>query len=217
MQDETAIRTKMLALVKRLEELNLNIASTGNISCRLGDRVLITPTGAHSGNLTPDSLVVIDLDGNVLSGGIPSSEWELHTAVLSNYPNAEAVIHTHADSCVVLSCLRESIPAFHYMIAGFGGNDVRCATYQPFGSTALSASVVEALKDRSGCLLANHGMVVHGKSLDHALTSCIKLETLARQYMLAKQTGTPVILTEAEMAEVRKRYGYYGTSAMPRD
>lgn len=217
MADESELRSKIIAVVKRLEDLGLNIGSTGNVSCRLGERVLITPTGAHSANLTPERIVLLDLDGNVEGDGIPSSEWELHTSVLRAYPNAESVIHTHADSCVALSCLREPIPAFHYMIAGFGGNDIRCGTYQPFGSRALSQSVVEALVDRSGCLLANHGMVVHGKSLDHALLSCIKLETLARQYMLARQTGTPVILTEEDMAEVRKRYVYYGTASMPRD
>lgn len=216
MSTETTLRENIVAIVRRLEELGLNIGSTGNVSCRLGDGALITPTGAHSGNLTPDRIVKIDLDGNVQGDGVPSSEWELHTEVLRAYPDAQSVIHTHADHCVALACHRRSIPAFHYMIAGFGGNDVRCADYAPFGSTALSEAVVAALRDRKGCLMANHGMVVHGKSLDNALSLCVKLESLSRQYLLACQGGSPVVLSDEEMEEVHKRYGFYGQAAMPR-
>jgi L-fuculose-phosphate aldolase len=216
MSTETVIRENIVHVVRKLEELGLNSGSVGNVSCRFGDHVLITPTGAHSGTLTADRVVKIGYDGEVKGDGIPSSEWELHTEVLRAYPTAQSVDHTHADHCVALACLREPIPAFHYMIAGFGGNDVRCADYAAFGSTALSAAVVAALKDRSACLLANHGMVVHGKSLDHALTTAVELETLARQYLLARQGGTPVLLTEGDMQEVHRRYGYYGQAAMPR-
>ena len=131
-------------------------------------------------------------------------------------PVANAVIHTHADACVALSCLRKPLPAFHYMIAGFGGDDIRCARYATFGTADLAASAVEALKDRTACLLANHGMIAMGKTLEAALNTTIKLETLARQYLMALHSGEPVLLLPPEeMARVGRRYGNYGVGLLP--
>ncbi|NMG41132.1 class II aldolase [Chelativorans sp. ZYF759] len=206
----------MVAAVRFLEDKGLNHGSAGNVSMRFGEGALITPTGGRGDWLTPDDIVHISLDGEVSGRGKPSSEWRFHTGILRTRPEAEAVVHTHADCCVALSCLRKPIPPFHYMIASFGGNDVPCSRYEPFGSAALADVAVEAIKGHLACLLANHGMIAMGRSLQHALDLTVKLETLARQYILACQVGEPVLLDEEELVEVHARYGTYAAAAMPR-
>lgn len=214
-EEERQLREKLLAAVKLLEDKGFNHASTGNLSCRDGEEILITPTGGNSANLTPERIVRLTREGSVVGDGIPSSEWHMHIAILKAFPHANAVVHTHADACVALSCLRRHIPAFHYMVAGFGGADIRCARYATFGSADLAASAVEALQGRTACLLANHGMIAMGKSLEAAITTTIKLETLARQYLLALGAGEPVLIDDEEMSRVGARYGNYGVGILP--
>lgn len=205
-------RAGMLAIVALLEQHGFNRGTTGNVSCRVGGDILVTPTGGNSANLTPDRLVLLSPAGKVRGGGVPSSEWHMHLAILAAFPHVNAVIHTHADACVALSCLRRPVPAFHYMVAGFGGNDVPCADYATFGSEALAASAVRALAGRKACLLANHGMIAVAGTLRGAFDLTAKLETLARQYLLARQAGEPVIIPDDEMERVHARYaaGYGG-------
>lgn len=213
--DDLKARQAILDVVRTLEDKGFNHVSTGNVSCRAGGGILITPTGGNSDNTTPERIVRLDDDGKVGGGGVPSSEWHMHTSILRAFPVANAVVHTHADACVALSCLRKPLPAFHYMVAGFGGNDVRCARYATFGTADLAASAVEALRDRTACLLANHGMIAMGKTLEAALNTTIKLETLARQYLTALQSGEPVLLSPEEMERVGRRYGNYGIGLLP--
>ena len=205
----------MLDIVRRLEDKGFNHGSSGNVSLRMGEGALITPTGTHSGNLTAQRLVLLDVNGAIVGGGAPSSEWHMHTAILRAYPTANAVIHTHADACAALACLRRPLPAFHYMVAAFGGVEVRCARYATFGTADLGAAAVEALKDRTACLLANHGMIAVGGTLEAAFQNTVKLETLARQYLTALQAGEPVLLPDDEMARVGARYGSYGVGLLP--
>ncbi|WHA42615.1 class II aldolase/adducin family protein [Agrobacterium larrymoorei] len=204
-------RNQIIETVCRLELLGFNHGSSGNVSCRVDqDQILITPTGARSENLTPDRLVLVQTDGTTLSEGKPSSEVDMHLAVYNSGPTVGAVIHTHADACVALSCLAKPIPAFHYMIAAFGGDNVPCAEYATFGSPALAKSAAKALNGRTACLLANHGMIALGADLASALNRTIKLETLARQYILSCQAGKPSIIPKDEMKRVAKRYETYG-------
>ncbi|MEW6632357.1 MAG: class II aldolase/adducin family protein [Pseudomonadota bacterium] len=211
---EDTPRHAIVETVRRLQDHGFNHGNSGNVSCRTSGGMLITPTGANGANLTPSRLVNVDPEGTAI-GGLPSSEWHMHAAILRAYPAANAVIHTHADACVALSCLRRSLPPFHYMVAAFGGTDVRCARYATFGTADLGTSAVEALEDRTACLLANHGMIAIGKTLEAAFQTTVKLETLARQYLMALQGGEPVLLPEDEMARVGKRYGNYGTGLLP--
>ncbi|WP_421927265.1 class II aldolase/adducin family protein [Neoaquamicrobium sediminum] len=214
--DEKSAREAIVEAVRFLEEEGLNHGSAGNVSVRFGDGALITPAGGRSSWLTADEIVHISLDGTVRGPGKPSSEWRFHTGILRSRPEAEAVVHTHADCCVALSCLRKPIPPFHYMIASFGGNEIPCSRYQPFGSSGLADVALEAIEGHLACLLANHGMIAMGRSLQHALDLTVKLETLARQYILACQIGEPVLLDEQELRDVHSRYGTYGAAAMPR-
>lgn len=211
---ERQLREALATAYQRLARLGLNNGSAGNISCRFEGGALISPTGADGDSISPDAFVQITLDSETRGAGIPSSEWAMHTAIYRHFPQAQAVVHTHSDACVALSCQRKPIPAFHYMLAGFGGDDVRCAEYATFGTDALAQSAVDALEGRNACLLANHGMICHAPTLEKAVAGAAKLETLARQYWMSAQLGAPVILGAEEMAVVRERYRGYGKSRL---
>ncbi len=202
MTDAAAVAAAYVALGVK----GLNFGAAGNVSCRRGEGMLITPTGARADSLTPDKIVACALDGTVEAGGRPSSEWEMHAEIYRAYPAAQAVVHTHSDACVALSALRRTLPPFHYMIAAFGGSDVRCADYGTFGTPGLAHAAVAALDGRKACLLANHGMICHGATLEAAVGFAERLEVLSRQYLLALNVGTPALLTDEEMAEVHARY-----------
>jgi L-fuculose-phosphate aldolase len=159
-------------------------------------------------------MVLLTPAGDAIGPGVPSSEWSMHLAIYRHYPQAFAVVHTHSDACVALACQQRALPAFHYMLAGFGGDDVRCATYATFGTDALADAAVDALRDRSACLLANHGMICHAATIEKAVAGAAKLETLARQYWMSAQLGTPTVLDAAEMARVRERYKLYGKARL---
>lgn len=209
-------REAIVEAVRLLEAKGYNHGSSGNVSVRAREGLLVTPTGARGSTLTPEAVVHMDYDGHVDGPGTPSSEWRFHAELLRRRPEIDAVIHTHADACVALSCLRKAIPPFHYMVASFGGDTLPCSRYEPFGSDRLAEAAVEACEGHFGCLLANHGMIALGRSLSHALDLTAKLETLARQYILALQAGEPVLLQSDEMAVVRERYRHYGSASMPR-
>lgn len=212
---ERELRDSLLEIVKRLEDKGYNHGSSGNVSCRLGQDFLITPAGANSANLTAERMVRLRSDGSQVGEGVPSSEWHMHLAIMRAKPEVNAVIHTHADCCVALSCLGKPIPAFHYMVAGFGGNDIPCASYATFGTPELAESAIAALSDRKGCLLANHGMIVVGNDLEAVFGLTVKMETLARQYILACQVGAPTIIPDAEMRRVKTQYASYGKTRLP--
>lgn len=208
MSDEQA---KTLAwLYGELARLNLNHGSSGNVSCRQGDHQLISPTGATAASLRPEQMVRVKLGGAPEPGTAPSSEWAMHAAVYESCPDAEWVVHTHADACTALACLGEPLPAFHYTVLGFGGHEVPCAPYATFGTPALAAAVRRTLPGYKACLLANHGMICHGRDAAGALAAAVRLETLARQYLLARAAGRPRLLTGPEIEDARLRYRTYG-------
>jgi L-fuculose-phosphate aldolase len=197
-------------LYGELGRLGLNAASAGNVSARNADGMLITPTGARVDSVRAEHIVAMDFTGAHTGDLLPSSEWAMHAAIYQQDPAAQVIIHAHADAATALACLGQGLPPFHYMLAEFGGDDVRCAPYATFGSIELAQLAATAIAGRSACLLANHGMICHGRDVAAALTTAIRLETLARQYLLARSTGTPRLLTPAEMLAARTRYASYG-------
>jgi L-fuculose-phosphate aldolase len=211
---EADARGAMAEACRTLAARGLLQGASGNLSVRLGDEMLITPTGGKSELAVPDDMVRTTLDGVVRGSGIPSSEWQMHAAA---YRTADvgAVLHSHANACVAIATTRRPLPAFHYMVASFGGDDVPCVPYFAFGSRRLAEAAAAALQTRSACLLANHGMICTGRTLAAAVDAAGKLEMLARQYILAVQAGGPVLLTEAEIGEALRRYGYYGRTRIP--
>jgi L-fuculose-phosphate aldolase len=138
----------------------------------------------------------------------------MHRDVYAARAEVAAVVHSHASFASTLACTgrvqREGIPAFHYMIAVFGGADLRCARYATFGTQALSDNALQALQGRLGCLLANHGLLALGDSLERALGLAVELETLSRMYWQALQLGEPVVLDASEMRRVIARFAGYG-------
>jgi L-fuculose-phosphate aldolase len=207
------LREQILAACKQLEATGLNRGTSGNVSCREGDHFLITPSGVPVDEITPSRIVTLNFDGKVIGVGKPSSEWQFHADILRARPEINAVVHTHAPHATALACLREDLPPFHYMIAIAGGDSVRCASYALFGTDTLSQYAVEALRDRKACLLANHGMITLGRDLDEAMAISIELESLCQQYLIARQVGSPTLLSETEMKAVIERFKSYGRHA----
>jgi L-fuculose-phosphate aldolase len=205
------LATALLTTAQTLVEHRLNVGSAGNVSVRDGKDFLITPSGMAPAACTTADMVGMTLDGHAHGRRAPSSEWRMHRDIYARFPAAAAIIHTHAPFSTALACLRREIPPFHYMIARFGGDTVRCAAYATFGTEALSHTALTALEARSACLLANHGMIVFGYGLNHALALAEELETLCEQYWRACQLGTPVLLTATEMNEAIERFRGYGS------
>lgn len=205
-----ALREAMIATARRMNAAGLNQGTSGNLSQRVEDGFLITPTGMEYERMVPEDLVLMRFDGNHEGRRLPSSEWRFHRDILAARPEVGAVLHTHAMFCTTLACLRRPIPSFHYMVAVAGGTDIRCAPYATFGTEALSRHALAALEGRKACLLANHGMIALGSHLDGAFSLAVEVETLAAMYWRALQVGEPVLLDAAEMAVVLEKFKTYG-------
>ncbi|MCW3473749.1 class II aldolase/adducin family protein [Limobrevibacterium gyesilva] len=204
------MREAVAALYRELGARGLNVGNAGNASARHGAGMLITPTGIHGDTVTPEGVVEMTLEGDVAGPGHPSSEWQMHAEIYRADPEAMVIVHTHSDHATALACLNLPLPAFHYAVAGFGGDDVRIAPYVTFGTPELAHAAAAAIAGRTACLLANHGMICHGRDAAGALLTAVRLETLARQYLIARAAGTPRLLTPAEMAAAHERYRTYG-------
>lgn len=215
--DDRALRETVVDAVRRLDALGLNRGSTGNVSVRSTHGgtagCWITPTGMGATGLTADDLVWLGDDGQVSGRRLPSSESPFHRAIYAARPELQAVVHVHSVHATALACLRRPLPAFHYMVALAGGSDVPCVPYHLFGTEVLSSAVAAAFADRHACLLANHGLVAGGTSLDHALRVTQEVESLCETYLLALAVGEPVLLDAQQMAEVTERFRSYGQAA----
>ena len=205
-----AARAALCDAYRTLGRRGLMGGSSGNVSMRHEDGMLISPSGITPERIEPGHLVATGFDAPAPGA---SSEWALHAALYRADPARGAVVHTHADACTALACLNEPLPAFHYMVAGFGGDDVRCAPYATFGTAALAETAAVAMRNRTACLLANHGMVAAGPTLEAAMAATLDLEMLAGQYLLARSAGQPRLLSPAQMAAARKRFRTYGANA----
>ena len=188
----------------------LNRGTSGNVSVRSGDGFYITPTGMRYEQLVADDIPLMALDGSHQGRRKPSSEWRFHRDLYGARPEVGAVLHAHSPFAVSLACLRRDIPAFHYMIARFGGDSIRFADYAIFGSEELSTAAMSAMQQRKACLLANHGLLVASHDLDEALALAVELEELCEQYWRPCQLGQPVLLSTDEMAAVLQKFAGYG-------
>ena len=190
----------------------LNQGMSGNISIRVGATMLITPTALAYDAMQPGDIASVRLDdaGGEWSGPCrPSSEWRMHRDILVARPEFGALVHAHPVTCTALAMMRRGIPPCHYMVATFGGEDVRCAGYATFGTAQLSGLVMRALEGRSACLIANHGMIACGRDLAQAMWRAVELEALARQYHACLTAGGPVLLTSAEIAAAQAQFAGY--------
>ncbi|AWN37059.1 class II aldolase/adducin family protein [Methylobacterium radiodurans] len=211
--DAFRIRQSIVEAARSLDALGLTQGTSGNVSLRHADGLLITPSGLPYARMSPDDIVFMRLDGTYEHPLKPSSEWRFHRDILARRPEVNAVVHAHPIYCTAFAMCRREIPAVHYMIAAAGGPTVRCAPYATFGTEELSAHALAALEDRTCCLLANHGMIATGPDLEKALWLAVELETLCRQYAVALQVGTPVVLPDDEIARNVEKFRSYGLKA----
>ncbi|SIT43404.1 L-fuculose-1-phosphate aldolase [Paraburkholderia ribeironis] len=211
---EAELRQQIVDAVLEMERLDINQGTSGNVSVRWRDGLLITPSGVPCAALTRDRIVWMPLDVReddpLFEAHGPSSEWRFHRDILRARPDVSAVVHTHSNAATALAIHGRGIPAHHYMVAAAGGNSIRCAPYATFGGQALSDHALEALRDRLACLLAHHGVIALGRDLARALWLANEVEVLAKQYLLACQLGEPPLLSDAQMDEVIEKFKGYG-------
>ncbi|MCJ2075722.1 class II aldolase/adducin family protein [Methylobacterium sp. E-016] len=208
--DETRARASVVEAARGLDAQGLNRGTSGNVSLRWRNGLLITPSGIPNGRMAPEDVVFLRMDGSFDHPLSPSSEWRFHRDILQDKPAVNAVVHAHPDHGTAFAMCRQTIPAVHYMIAAVGGPTIRCSGYATFGTEELSRLALEALEDRNGCLLANHGMIATGPDLAKALWLAVEIETLCRQYAIALQVGTPMVLPDDEIARNIEKFRSYG-------
>lgn len=212
-KEEMAVRAAIIEKCRFMNSSGLNQGTSGNISVRYKDRMLITPSATPYEEMTPEMVASMPFDGTygAWDGPLkPSTEWRFHFDILAKRPEAGAVVHAHPTYCTALAIARKNIPPVHYMMAAFGGTDVRCSDYATFGTAELSETALTALEGRNACLLANHGSIAIGATLDKAMWLAVELETIARQYYNTLLIGGPVLLSDAQIAETAKAFGSYG-------
>ena len=205
-------RQAVIAHCLKMNASGLNQGTSGNISIRHRDGMLISPTSRPYESLTPECIAYVRMDGTASGPFAPSSEWRFHRDILAARPDTNAVVHAHPTYCTILAIHGMPIPPIHYMVAVFGGSNVRVAPYAIYGSQELSDHAVVALKDRHACLLEHHGSIAIGASVEQAFWRAEELETLARQYHGALLLGEPPQLSDQQIKDVLNKFAGYGLS-----
>lgn len=208
--EERALRQELIDACRNMNKLGINRGTSGNISVRHGNGLLISPTGIPYDQLVPEHIVQLDWQGNFEGDILPSSEWRFHRDVLKARDDLHALVHTHSTHASALSVLGKAIPPIHYMIAAAGGKDIRCAGYATFGTQELADKILTAMKDRRACLMAHHGVLAGHVSIARALALAVTVEELATQYLLCLPLGEPPILSDEEIAIVLQKFRTYG-------
>lgn len=210
--DTEETRAGMIEACLWMNAQSLNQGTSGNISVRVADGILITPSGVPYEDIVPETIVKIDLNDAPASGlhHAPSTEWPFHQRLHQARSDMPVVLHAHPPYCSVLAAQRRAIPACHYMVAAFGGHDVPLVDYALFGSPELAEALAETMQGRHGCLMANHGATVLGETLARARWRLQELETLARTYLFSHIGGSPHILSLDEIADVARSFASYG-------
>ena len=202
-------RVKIIEYSLKLNSTNLSPLRSGNISLRANendeDGYLITPSGKKYETLKTEDIVFMGLNEENVNNNTnnkPSSEWRFHRDIYLDKKDAHAIVHAHSPHATAVSSHGKSVPPFHYMIALAGGEDIKCAEYATFGTKELSQNIIKALKNRSACLMSNHGQVAFGKNLDTAFELAQEIENICHQYTIALKLGNPKILSFEEMKKV---------------
>jgi L-fuculose-phosphate aldolase len=207
--DSRALRLRVIATAREINALGINRGRSGNVSARTDTGFVITPSALAYDDIDPRDVVAVDGQGNASGRRRPSSEWRFHRDIYAARNETASIVHCHSPFATALACLDRGIPAFHYMVAVAGGNDIRCAPYATFGTQVLSDHAVAALDGRSACLLSHHGMIALGATLEQALALAVEVETLAEMYCRALSVGEPTLLGEDEMRTVVDRFAAY--------
>ena len=196
---------------KKLIDRRLTTGSGGNISVynREKNLVAISPSGLDYYETTPEDIVILDMDGNLVEGKHrPSSEAGMHLAFYKNRADVSGIVHTHSKFATAIACMGWELPAVHYLI-GMAGHRVKCTGYATYGSDELAKEALETIGDSNAVLLANHGLIALGEDVDRAFSTAEHLEFVSEVYYLTKTLGTPNILSDEDMDEVMKKFGTY--------
>jgi len=213
---EESVRHDLVRAARKLVEDGLTRGTSGNVSARTQGSTdfWVTASGCGLGTAAREDLVRVSFDGSVEEGSRPpSSEWRIHRDVYCSRPEIQAIVHVHPPFATTVACLRRSLPPVHYEIAFAGGHDVRCAAYATFGTEELSQAALAALTCRNACLLANHGMIALGATLEAATHLAGVVETVAEIYWRALAVGEPVLIERDEMDRVVAKLSSYGPNA----
>ena len=208
------LKAEVIKYSKKLNITNLSALRSGNISARVKEKGVdgfyITPSGRKYSSLKTKDIVFVSLKGVYdKKKGKPSSEWKFHQDIYINKPDAIAIVHAHSPYATAVSAHGKNIPAFHYMVALAGGNDIKCADYATFGTKQLSKNIIQALNERKGCLMSNHGQVAFGKNLDQAFELAEEIENICHQYINTIKLGNPKILSFEEMNKILEKTKNY--------
>ena len=205
-------KKEVIEYAKKLNTENLSPLRSGNISVRGNkdgiDGFFITPSGIKYDDLTTESIVFLEFNENNNLKKIsdktinPSSEWRFHQDIYIEKKDAQAIVHAHSANAAAVSAHGKNIPAFHYMVALAGGNNIKCAEYATFGTKELSQNIIKALEERKACLMSNHGQVAFGKSLSEAFELAEEIENICHQYINTIKLGKPKILSDEEMKKI---------------
>ena len=208
---ETRLRHEIVEAMRQMETRGLNRGTSGNVSARFGDGLLVTPTGVMPIELTVESVAFVSLDGAVVRGALrPSSEWRMHAGLYQGRADLDAIVHCHSRHATILACAGKPIPPLHYMTAVSGKPSVPLAPYRLFGSLELAEAVAEAMDGGRACLMANHGLIAADKTLARALAIAEEIEEQAAVYWGTLAIGGPQLLSDGQMAEVMERFKTYG-------
>ncbi len=211
--DGSTARHDLVEAARRLDATGLNQNSSGNLSVRVGDHLLVTPSGIPADEMDPADQVLVDLDGRPVRDGqrAPTSEWRLHVGLARARPDIGAIVHTHSPEATAAAVVGRPVPAVHYVVARFGGTVLPCAPYATYGSDELAQHVVAALGSAgTACLMANHGAIAVAGGLNAAVALALDVEWLCGVHRRARGLGEPTVLTDAEIGRVADRLRSYG-------
>jgi L-fuculose-phosphate aldolase len=215
---ELAARKSIIQSALSMNAMGINQGTSGNVSVRYGNRMLVTPSGVPYEELDPGDICATEIkkDGKTWQGDLaPSSEWRFHLDIYKARPDVGAVVHTHSMYATVMAICGKPIPAVHYMVAASGGTEIRVAKYATYGTEQLSKNALEALEGRTCCLLKNHGVIATGPNIKRALWLASEVETVARQYHLALTIGGGDIIPDDEMNRIIAKFKAYGPLSKP--
>ena len=208
---EQHLRQEIVRIMRLMEVRGLNRGTSGNVSVRHGDGLLVTPSGVTPEALTTESIVFVDANGNSPAGSFrPSSEWRMHAGLYARRPDFGAVVHCHARHATILACAGKPIPPLHYMVGVSGKSSVPLAPYRTFGTVELANVVADAMDGGSACLMANHGLIAASGKLGRALAIAEEMEEQAAVYWGTLCIGGPSLLNDDQMAEVMQQFRGYG-------
>lgn len=206
-------RRALTESARRLDRHGLNVNASGNLSLRLDEGILVTPSGIPPAAMAPDDCALLDAAGRpaAADGPVPTSEWRLHIEIYRRRPDVSAIVHTHSPEATAAATLGADVPAIHYVVARFGGAALRCAPYATYGSSELAVHVADALgEDRSACLMANHGATCVAADLDAAVSLALDVEWFCGVYRRAIALGAPNVIDDAEIRRVATKFDTYG-------